>query len=499
LSPGGQVNCRWTIFIIDRQHHITYANPAALSLSGYHSDELIDQPLAILKCRTDDHEPSNLWQAMDAATDWQGRMNWQCKEGNTYPSLTSITPLFEDERLSGFVISQQDLTAYDKLESEFHQAQKMEALGTLVSGIAHDFNNSLAGITGSLFLLRFDVAELPEAIERIDSIERLAFSAAGMIRQLLTFSRSDMTSMNPLSLAPFMKESVRLYRAAVPENISLRLEVDHVDATIRGDINLLQQAILNLIGNARDALLESDRPEIRMKLERFQADQHFLEQHPQFNVGTLACISISDNGNGIASEHLDHIFEPFYTTKAVGKGTGLGLAMLYGSIKTHGGIVEVESRPAEGTTFKIFLPLLDDETTVVEQQKELIETGHGELILLVDDDEQVRATGVEILLELGYQVVTASNGREALEKFSAEQQIHLVLMDIVMPESDGIETANIMRGINPQIKVIFVTGYDPTHSVRKIHHFNHDLLLSKPFPVAKLSHLMRRLLEEENQ
>jgi len=379
-----------------------------------------------------------------------------------------------------YVGVQQNLSSYESLESEFHQAQKMEAIGTLVGGIAHDFNNSLAGITGNIYLVKEDVKSMPEICQRLDEIEMLSFRAAAMIQQLLTFARKDLKSMNPLTIATFLKESIKLQMISLPENISLRHDIQDGNMQVRGDVNLLQQVIMNLLNNARDAVRNSKNPRVTLKLEPYKASQTFLSKHQLINLKEFACISVSDNGEGIKDTDIEHIFEPFFTTKEVGKGTGLGLAMSYGAIQSHGGVIEVESECGSGTTFKIYLPLLGETQTdlIVEAQEEILK-GKGETILLVDDDLSVITAGRDVLKSLGYKLITASDGMEAVEKYR-DAIVDLTILDVVMPRMGGIDAAKEIRKLNPHAKIVFATGYDRTDTLRKGDHIDSESVLTKP-------------------
>jgi CheY-like chemotaxis protein len=249
---------------------------------------------------------------------------------------------------------------------------------------------------------------------------------------------------------------------------------------------------MNLVNNARDALDGVENQCITIKLEAFHADDAFIESHPYFKAGSYAHLSIEDNGCGIPEDQLEHLFEPFFTTKEQGKGTGLGLAMVFGAVKMHDGFVEVESIDGEGSTFHVYLPLQKSgEIASVSLQEEEAAEGHGETILLVDDQQQVRETGKKVLEDLGYRVLIASNGQEAVEVFqSHSEEIELVILDIVMPTMGGDEAARCVRQINPQVKIIFSTGYDMNIQTN----MEKETIITKPFSIVQMSHLIRQQL-----
>jgi PAS domain S-box-containing protein len=339
---------------------IEYTNPAFTAITGYTPDEVWGQDMQILKMKGDQREAcpyKAMWKAVRAGQVWQKELTGLCKDGREITMFMSFAPITDDQgRMSHFVGIQQDITEHVELEERLRQAQKMEAIGTLVGGIAHDFNNVLAGMTGSLFLAKQQTQHLPTVTEKIELSEKLAFSASRMVQQLLTFARKGAVEIKPMDLGRFMQETHRLYELSIPDTIDYRGVFCAQELPIRGDDTQLQQMIINLLNNARDAIAGVEKPCITLTLEAFDASPAFRRRHsvtdPRF-----ARISIEDNGSGIPDDIKARIFEPFFTTKEVGSGTGLGLAMVYGTITSHGGLIDVESTPGTGTAFRIYLPL----------------------------------------------------------------------------------------------------------------------------------------------
>lgn len=380
----------------------------------------------------------------------------------------------------------------EEMECQFQQSQKMEALGTLVGGIAHDFNNMLAGSIGNVYLAKNAAKNNPIVIEKLKNIESISFRAADMIKQLLAFARKGSTSMEQLSLASYIKETLKLIRISVPENIQMHQEVCSDDLLIVGDATQLHQVLLNIITNARDAIEGIDNPCITVKLEPFQANDAFVEKHIRFRERAYAHLSLEDNGCGISADKLTQLFEPFFTTKEQGKGTGLGLAMVFGAIQSHQGLIEVESTEGKGSTFHIYIPLLEHGGNFsAPSEGQAIAQGDGETILLVDDERHVLETGQSVLVSLGYHVLTAMNGREAIEVFKTHaEKVDLCILDVVMPSMGGWQAAKSIREIDPEAKVIFSTGYDKDRQAD----IENETLLSKPFSIEAMSNLIREKL-----
>jgi len=279
----------------------------------------------------------------------------------------------------------------------------------------------------------------------------------------------------------------------VPESIHLHQYICGDALPVRADATQIHQVLMNLINNACDAIDNVDAPLITIRLAAFHTDDAFIKTHAYFKVGNYAHLSVQDNGCGIPEEQITNVFEPFFTTKAVGKGTGLGLSMVFGAIKTHHGFVDVESIEGEGSTFHIYIPLADEKVATSAQPREKVTAeGHGELILLADDEDQVRETTASVLETLGYRVLQARDGLEALELFNAHRHdIALALLDVVMPHCGGPKLAMNIRRINPDMKIIFATGYDKNSQAD----IAHETALSKPFHIEDLSQLIRKQLD----
>jgi len=303
--------------------------------------------------------------------------------------------------------------------------------------------------------------------------------------------------MQPLLLAPYLNEALKMARVSVPENIIFHRHISRQDMMINGDAAQMQQVLMNLIGNACDAVEGIKEPVISVKLREWEADAEFLLAHPDMQTRQFARLTVEDNGSGIPADCMDNIFEPFFTTKGVGKGTGLGLAMVYGAVQSHGGILNVDSEAGRGTCFQLYLPLLKSGLPQSVADDKVLLASHGETVLLADDEAQVRQASKDVLESLGYRVLEAANGKEAIDVFYAHaDEIELLILDVVMPQLGGVEAAMRICELKPHTPVIFATGYDKEQVAPMTKQLEHSLVLNKPFVIGRFSRCIRKLLDE---
>lgn len=380
-------------------------------------------------------------------------------------------------------------------EMKYEHAQKMESMGTLVGGIAHDFNNMLAGISGHLYLIQRQPGGA-DVQERLDKIGDLTMYAADLIRQLMTFARKDEVRMSDFDLRAFINEAYKLARVSVPAHIRCELILSDGGMMICGNCTQIQQMVMNLMNNARDALAGVSEPFMQISLTRSEGGDTFVKNFPDAADGAYAILTVQDNGCGIPGEQLNRIYEPFYTTKEPGKGTGLGLSMVYGAVKSHGGFIDVASYPGKGTRFSIYFPLLLNDSGTSSAAERQVEEGTGETILLVDDDPTVREVHEHLLATLGYKVLTASNGQQAVDMYASNRdRIDLVLTDIVMPVMGGKRAADCIWQLNPEAKILFFSGYASDHDVSPDMKDDWHLVIHKPMPIDALSRAIRQQLQ----
>ncbi len=488
------------VLITDREGAIEYINPAFTNITGYALSEVIGKTPKILSSgRQSAAFYDEMWATISNGKLWQRQLIDRRKSGELYPAFLSIAPIFDEKgEISHYVGIQQDMTEQELLEDKFRQAQKMEALGTLVGGIAHDFNNMLAGITGNLYLIKRQLKGNTELSEKVETIDALSFRAAEMIKQLLTFARKGSLESRPFGLTSFIREVSKLSEASIPENIDFNIHICTEELVIRGDATQLQQVMMNLLNNARDAVVDVSNPTITLALDEYRADESFFARHPESTASLFARLIVQDNGCGISDEVSEHIFEPFYTTKEVGLGTGLGLAMVYGTIQSQGGFIDIESNEGIGTRFYVYLPLVEEHDLLdAAQSSEEVVHGNGELILLCDDNANIRETTSGVLESIGYRTITASDGLEAVELYRAKQSdISIILMDVVMPRLGGVKAVERIKEINPDAQVIFATGYDRDEALKGEMPKEGFEVLSKPYGVGHLSQVLRVHLEK---
>jgi len=487
-----------SIIISNNKGIIEYVNPAFTKITGYESDEVIGKKTSTLKSGKQDTEfYSEMWDQILRGELWTGSLLDQHKNGSFFPTYMSIAPIQNEEgEITHFVAIQKDMSELENAEHKFRQSQKMESIGTLVGGIAHDFNNMMAGILGNIFLARKNMDNTTIIKEKLDNIESVGMRAADIVKQLLSFARKDMLVMENLELTKLLKDVFDLAQVGIQENINTSCDLGSDNLTVHGDATQLQQIMMNLINNARDAIEGKKDPYIRVSLSRYKPDRLFLNKYPDANNHDYAKITVSDNGCGLPKSIIDKVFEPFFTTKEVGKGTGLGLSMVYGSVQTHKGFIEIDSREGISSAFSIYLPIVEQTLADYKGNNRQLKTGQGETILLADDEGYLRETVKEVFNSIGYTVLSASNGSEAIDLFRKNiSRIDLVILDVVMPSMGGIEAATIIQGMKHDIPFVFMTGYSSLNPLEQPG-FEHAELIRKPFDIQLLSQEIRNLLDK---
>jgi len=353
----------------------------------------------------------------------------------------------------------------EKLHAQLLQSQKMEAVGQLAGGISHDFNNILTAMTGYAHILKMKMDEDDPRRKYTDHLLSLSERAANLIQSLLAFSRKQISNPRPVNINKVIRTVEKLLLRLIGEDIRVEKELTENNLIVMADVGQLEQVLINLATNARDAMPEGGLLSIRT--ETFHIDHEFIKEHGFGEEAEYALISITDTGAGMDRETSGKIFEPFFTTKEVGKGTGLGLAMVYGIIKQHNGYINVYSEPGHGTTFRIYLPLT--QANEEELKPDVTEPVRAETatILLAEDEAVVREFTKKLLEEYGYTVIEAIDGKDAIEKFKMHRDsIQLLILDAIMPKKTAKEVYGEIKKVDPDIKVLFTSGY-PADIVHK--------------------------------
>lgn len=382
------------------------------------------------------------------------------KENRTiyFRSTANVALRDRDGSPTAVIEISRDITESKKLQQQLLQSQKMEAVGQLAGGIAHDFNNILTAIIGYGSLLQMEMSRDDPLSTYITHILTSAQRAANLTQALLAFSRKQIISPKPIDPNGIIRLLEKLLSRLIGEDIELTIDLTHKDLTIMADSTQIEQVLMNLATNARDAMPEGGSLIISTDLVRF--DCEFITAHGYGRPGSYALISVEDTGEGIDMTARERIFEPFFTTKEMGKGTGLGLAMVYGIIKQHDGYINVYSEPGNGTIFKIYLPTIKSKVEEMKSEDLPIMGGSMETILVAEDDPRVRQLTREVLENYGYRVLEAVDGMDAVKVFhDNKDDIRLVILDVIMPRKNGKECFTEIRKINPGIKAIFTSGY----------------------------------------
>ncbi len=395
------------------------------------------------------------------------------------------------------IVSSRDITEQLRLEEELRQSQKMDAIGRLAGGVAHDFNNILAVIQMQAGMLRAEQTLQPDQIDFAGEIEKAAQRAANLTQQLLMFSRRQTPQLHDFDLNDVIANMTKMLHRILGEDIKLHLKYASQPLLIHADTGMMDQILMNLAVNSRDAMPNGGQLVVETKPVDF--DELAVSQTANARTGSFVCLSVSDTGTGIPPEILSRIFEPFFTTKDVGKGTGLGLATVYGIAQQHLGWINVYSEPGQGTTFRIYLPRLTDRTATPPVAPTLAAMrGGNETILLVEDDEALRGSVQNALVRLGYRVIGASSGVNALEAWTQNHTpIHLLLTDMVMPDGmNGKELAETLLQTNPHLKVIYTSGYSVEVAGKNFPLNDGVNFLSKPYEAHKLAQTVRNCLDK---
>ncbi len=476
---------------------VQYVNPKYTRATGYTLEEIFEKSIPILREGHPNEESfQEFQQTVATGKKWTGELCTRCKDGRVLWEIVQISPLRNHaEEVTHLLCMREDITERKKLEDQLRQVQKMESLGTLAGGIAHDFNNVLAIINGfvEIALSRADVDA--SSVRYLREIHTAGQRAIGLVRQILTFSRKTETAFRPVSVNQHMQDLGRMCSETFPRTVSFAFELDESIPPIAADPNQMQQVIMNLCVNARDAMSAGGKITLGTskvpgtRLARLGAD---VERD-------YVCIKVSDTGCGMPPLVRARIFEPFFTTKQNSGGTGLGLSVVYGIILNHRGFLEVDSVEGEGSTFQIYLPM-----DTAHSASRPSETGHGilgkippgnETVLVVEDESSLRELLRMVLEPSGYKVLTAADGAEALDILMREPgAIDAVLLDLNLPEINGVDVYKTLARVRPDAKIIVISGNITPEIRRELSDLGQQEFVTKPYQLDELGRRLRNVL-----
>jgi signal transduction histidine kinase/CheY-like chemotaxis protein len=395
----------------------------------------------------------------------------------------------------GFIGTLTDITEQKHLETKLQEAQKMEAVGTLAGGIAHDFNNLLQAILGYADLLRLRKGKDEPRSRELQEIISASKRGAELTQQLLTFSRRVESKLRPTDLNLGIENTRKIFARTLPKMIEIDLLLSDNLSFVNADPGQMEQILMNLAVNAKDAM--PDGGKLTIKTGNVILDEEYCRTHPEAIPGEYVLLEVSDTGHGMAEETLKHIFDPFFTTKGLAEGTGLGLAMVYGIVKSHNGYITCTSDFGTGTTFKIYLPAVEQEEKPEMVVEKDLYRGGTETILLVDDEGFVRDVARQILTEFGYTVIVANDGESALQLYEQERgRVDLVILDLIMPGIGGRKCLEKLLKINPKAKIVVASGFSNIEPIKETVEAGAKGFIGKPYEMKGFLNVVREVLDK---
>jgi two-component system cell cycle sensor histidine kinase/response regulator CckA len=487
------VSCPHAIIGVDRERTVRIWNPAASAIFGWTDEEVIGGRVPFVTESQRHHSDAFNDRALRGESFSNFEVQRHRRDGRPVDLLVSAAPTYdEDGAIDGFVTVATDITEHKKLELQFFRTQRLESLGTLAGGIAHDLNNVLAPIHMSLELLKME-ATSPSAQRTLDTLLICVQRGAGLIRQILTFARGVEGERAPLQTRYVLRDIEKVVSETMPKVIEIKSHYPQDLWMISADLTQLHQVLMNLCVNARDAMTQGGS--LSISAGNVVLDEAFVQMSHGSSTGPYVFIEIKDSGDGIPPEIRDKIFEPFFTTKELGKGTGLGLSTVAAIVKSHGGFINLYSEPGRGSSFKIYLPALPNQSQQrTAEIRTTLPVGNGELILIVDDEAAVRDIAALTLETHGYRVVQAQDGADGVAAYAQRVgEIRLVISDMDMPIMNGAAMIRSLERINPAVKVLSASGLvgesrapQPNSTLRK--------QLPKPFTAEQLLHAVHDLI-----
>ena len=480
----------------DKEGHIQYVNPAFEKATGYMKEEVFGKNIRILKSGHH-NEPfyKDMWGTFTTGRTWRGHLINRKKDDTLYEVEASISPVWDGKgNIINYVAVERDMTERIKLERQLHHAQKMEAIGTLAGGIAHDFNNILGAIIGFTELTLDNLPESSINYRNLDRVLKASHRAKELAGQILAFSRKGEQEKKPVQVSLIVKDTLFLLRASLPATIKVHQNIKGRPGLILADSTQIHQVLMNLCTNAAQAMME-EGGRLEVILEDMEIGPEFL--YGDLQPGPYLKLTVSDTGCGMDQVTMERIFEPYFTTKKVGEGTGLGLAVVHGIVKSHGGEITVYSEPGRGTTFQVYFPRIKSYPTGKLELSPTV-SGGEERILFIDDEKDLVDAGYQTLARLGYKVTATTSSKEALNVFRKNPgKFDLVITDQTMPEITGCELSKKLIAIRPDIPVILCTGLSGILRPEEILAAGIREFISKPFTKKTIAKALRNILDEK--
>jgi len=482
------------IAITDAEGRIQYVNPRFVHATGHSLEDILELKVEVLReGHATEASYQEFWAVLRAAGEWRGEISRPRLDGGLVWESVHVSCMRNPAgEITNLLCMREDITEQRRLQEQLRQAQKMDSLGTLAGGIAHDFNNLLAVVTGYAEIAALN-PEAPAVLQKsLREIVRAAQRASGLVRQILTFSRKADVRFAPIDLNQLVRDLLALFAETFPRIITFNVELQEGLPALLADHNQLQQVVLNLCVNARDAMASGGELSVRTVLcPRGSASNPLADPGQSY-----ACLRVSDTGVGMTEEVRHRIFEPFFTTKESNRGTGLGLAVVYGIVASHHGFIEVDSSPGAGSTFQIYLPVAENAAATAGPAVSCDFPGGTESILVVDDEDPLLRLLEMALTSKSYRVTCARNGLDAIDLIADRgRPIDAVLLDLNMPGATGLEVMRFIKAARPELKVLVMSG-DLKPEVRaEIEKLGEDNFIRKPFPLDDLGRRLRRLFQ----
>lgn len=486
------------ILITDAEGAIQYVNPALEKISGFRASEVLGRTPRIFK--SGEHDSSfyaELWGTIKSGRTWVGRLTNRRKDGTLYIEEATISPVRDGSgKIVNFVAVKRDVTDYLSLTRQLFQSQKLEAIGTLAGGIAHDFNNILQVCLGYSQLLSEEKNLPAQFRDDARNIYEASKRGADLVQRLLTFSKKREHKPQALNLNQRISEIQKMLTRTIPKNIKIQLILNQDLAWINADPTQIDQIIMNVVVNARDAMPEGGA--LTIETANVVLGEEYTKMHLNVIPGNYVVLMLTDTGIGMDEATMARIFEPFFTTKGLEQGTGLGLSVVFGIVEQHGGFIRYYSEPGHGTTCKIYFPAIISGQNIAQAKLKESAAGGLETILIVDDEDQILDFLSRVLEHSGYSVITAQNGKEALERFvKYRNQLSLIILDLVMPEMDGKRCLEELLKIDPSVKVIISSGFSANGKISNLMNSGAKAFVTKPYDIEQLLMKMRELIDDK--